>query len=153
MKIEVIQTDNLEDTEITIRHNNPQEAARLIDLIRASSFRLEIRSGNETMVIDPNQIYYFESVDDKVFCYLKNSTHETSYKLYELEEKLARLPFLRVSKGIIINTAMIRSFTSAFSGRLICTLKNGEKIIISRMYVKALKEKMGLNRGSDDENN
>ena len=63
------------------------------------------------------------------------------------EEILSQLPFLRVSKGVIVNISMIKSFRSALSGRLICTLNNDEQIVISRMYVKLLKEKLGVNRG------
>lgn len=158
MKINLIQVDDLEEMEIIIRHNNPSEAARIKKLIQASQFKLEVKDTNardttEVLMIDPHQIYYFESVDDKVFCYLANETYETNYKLYELEEILSQLPFLRVSKGVIVNIPMIKTFRSALSGRLVCTLINGEQIVISRMYVKALKDKLGVNRGSNDENN
>jgi DNA-binding LytR/AlgR family response regulator len=158
MKITLVQVDGLDEIEIVIRHNNPSEAARIKKLINASNLKLEVKDINdrdttEVLMVDPHQIYYFESVDDKVFCYMANETYETNYKLYELEQILSQLPFLRVSKGVIVNVSMIKSFRSALSGRLICTLINGEQIVISRMYVKALKEKLGVNRGSNNEDN
>jgi|LSQX01.1.fsa_nt_gb DNA-binding LytR/AlgR family response regulator len=158
MKITLVHVDDLNEMEITIRHNNPSEAARIKRLLEASQFKLEVKDSSaidttEVLMIDPHQIYYFESVDDKVFCYLANETYETNYKLYELEEILSQLPFLRVSKGVIVNISMIKSFRSALSGRLICTLNNDEQIVISRMYVKLLKEKLGVNRRSNNESN
>lgn len=89
-------------------------------------------------------IYYFESVDNKVFAYTSKETYEIHKKLYEIEQEFEHTDFLRISKSAIVNTAKIAYVKPAFNGRFEATLKNGEKIIISRQYVAELKKKIGI---------
>ena len=60
-------------------------------------------------------------------------------RLYELEEMLKAKHFLRISKPMLVNLMKIKSIQPAFNGRFTAVLSSGEKIIISRSYVKALK--------------
>ena len=85
-------------------------------------------------------VCYIESVDGKTFLYTKKRVYETSYRIYELEEMLKAKHFLRVSKPMLVNLMKIRSIQPALNGRFTAVLSSGEKIIISRNYVKALKE-------------
>lgn len=85
------------------------------------------------------EICYLESVDGKTFLYTDDGVFETAYRIYELEELLKSKQFLRVSKAMLVNLMKIRSIQPAFNGRFTAVLRSGEKIIISRNYVKALK--------------
>ena len=85
-------------------------------------------------------ICYIESVDGKTFLYTGDRVYETAYRIYELEEMLAQKHFLRISKPMLVNLMKIESIRPAMSGRFTAVLTSGEKIIISRNYVKALKE-------------
>ena len=84
-------------------------------------------------------ICYIESVDGKTFLYTSDGVFETASRLYELEEFLKTKHFLRISKAMLVNLMKIRSIQPAFNGRFTAVLRTGEKIIISRSYVKALK--------------
>ena len=84
-------------------------------------------------------ICYIESVDGKTFLYTSDGVFETASRLYELEELLKTKHFLRISKAMLVNLMKIRSIQPAFNGRFTAVLRTGEKIIISRSYVKALK--------------
>ena len=64
--------------------------------------------------------------------------------MYELEERFVGTDFLRVSKSVIMNLSKVKSLSPAFNGRFEATMKNGEKVIVSRQYVPVLKEKLGL---------
>jgi DNA-binding LytR/AlgR family response regulator len=64
--------------------------------------------------------------------------------LYELEEKLEQGDFLRISKQTIVNVRKIKSVAPAGDSRFQTTLANGERLIISRQYVPALKERFGI---------
>ena len=86
-----------------------------------------------------SDICYIESVDGKTFLYTGDGVFETAYRLYELEELLKAKHFLRVSKPMLVNLMKIRSIQPAFNGRFTAVLSSGEKIVISRSYVKALK--------------
>ena len=99
--------------------------------------------GNEIHRVNPSDIYYIETVDNKTFLYCKREVYESKQKLYELEE-LAMSDFLRISKSVIVNLSKIKSLTPALSGRFEAALTNGEKVIISRQYVSELKKNLGI---------
>lgn len=84
-------------------------------------------------------ISYIESVDGKTFLYTNERVYESAYRIYELEEMLKNKHFLRISKPMLVNLMKIQSIQPAFNGRFTAVLRSGEKIIISRNYVKALK--------------
>lgn len=94
--------------------------------------------------LSPKDIFYFESVDNKVFAYLGSGEYEIQKKLYEIEEEYAGTDFLRISKSAIVNVAKIAYIRPIFNGRFEAKLKNDEKIIISRQYVVELKNKLGI---------
>ena len=52
--------------------------------------------------------------------------------------------FLRCAKAMIVNIRKIRSVKSELNARMRAELLNGEQIVISRGYVKDLKEKLGV---------
>lgn len=90
--------------------------------------------------IPVSDIFYIESVDNRVFIYTAEKIYETRQKLYELEEVLNEKRFLRVSKSVLLNLMKIESIKPALNGRFIAALKSGEKIVISRKYVPNLKK-------------
>lgn len=92
----------------------------------------------------PSDIYYFEAVDNKVFAYCKQSVYEVKERLYQLEEVIEELPFMRISKSMIVNTGKILHISPALGGRFEAVLENDEKVIISRLYVPILKNKFGV---------
>ena len=85
-------------------------------------------------------LFYAESVDDRLFLYTAADSYEIRMKLYELEDLLKNNSFFRVSKSMIVNLMKITSVRPALNGRFSAILKNGEEIIISRKYVPALKQ-------------
>jgi DNA-binding LytR/AlgR family response regulator len=104
------------------------------------------RQGMLTGVKDSKQykvplpdIYYIESVDGRTFLYTKEQVYETSYRIYELESRLERSHFLRISKSMLLNLLKIRFVKPALNGRFTAVLQTGEEVIISRNYVKKLK--------------
>ena len=84
-------------------------------------------------------LFYAESVDERVFLYTVSDSYEIRMKLYELEDLLKSKSFLRISKSMIVNLMKISSVRPALNGRFSAVLKNGEEIIISRKYVPELK--------------
>lgn len=117
---------------------------KLINGFKQENMRIVANRNGNIYRIEPKEIYYFESVDNKTFVYDKAEVYETKMKLYELEKELAQSDFFRASKSTILNLSKIKSMAPAFSGRLEALLKNGEKVIISRQYVSGLKERLGI---------
>ena len=60
----------------------------------------------------------------------------------ELEEQLKDADFFRANKSCIINFRHIASLKSELNRRLLVTMTNGEKLIVSRQYAEYVKEKL-----------
>lgn len=146
MKITIAEPLTGEEDEIIIKCR--QTDKELIRLLReyangSGSGRINCRRDGKIFLISPEEIFYFESVDDKVFAYCEKDVYEVRQKLYELLELLPS-DFIRSSKSTILSIDRIKSLAPAFGGRFEALLSNGEKVIISRQYVPVLKEKLGL---------
>ncbi len=89
-----------------------------------------------------SDILYFEAVGERVFAYTENELYEIKRRLYELEENYRDRMFIRCSKSVIVNISKIESFRPAPDTRLLARMKNGEEIVISRMYAKVLKQRL-----------
>lgn len=100
--------------------------------------------GDSIYQLNSSGVYYFESVDNKVFIYCKNQVYESKQKLYELEQICDHRKFFRASKSTIINISKISHVKPSISGRFETTMENGEKVLVSRQYVPILKSKLGL---------
>lgn len=112
-----------------------------MELLETGSGRITVTREGQTYLCQIRDIYYIESVDKKTFLYTKNECFETKYRLYELEGILNNY-FLRCSKAMIINMRKIKTVKSELGGRMNATLLNGEVIVISRSYVKELKQRL-----------
>lgn len=145
MKITIEDRMDGQEDEIIIRCKQMDEhLLKLVYAIKAGSEKLTATKGPDIVQVAPKEIFYFEAVDNKVFLYLEKEVYETKLKLYELEERFVGTDFLRVSKSVIMNLSKVKSLSPAFNGRFEATMKNGEKVIVSRQYVPVLKEKLGL---------
>lgn len=145
MKITIIDTEPNEEEEIIIKCSQlDDEMVKLINHFKKGNSTLTAYKEGEIFFIKPEEIYYFESVDQKVFAYCETEVYEVKSKLYELIEELPERDFIRSAKSSILNLNKIKSLTPAFGGRYEALLENGEKVIISRQYVGLLKEKLGV---------
>ena len=98
----------------------------------------------QAMLLPIGDIFYVESVDLKTFVYAKKDVYQSPQKLYEVEDTLNSSDFLRISKQVVVNIRKIKGVSPAGEGRFNATLQNGEKVIVSRQYVPALKKRFGL---------
>ena len=133
------------EEEIIIRCAAPDEdILQLIYALKSRRDKLACLEEGSIVMVEPNSVYYFEAVDDKVFAYCESKVYEIKRKLYELEKQFENTDFLRISKSVIVNLSKIKKLTPGFSGRLEALLDNGERAVISRQYVPALKKILGI---------
>lgn len=145
MKITIETPMQGEEDEIIIRCAAlDEELMRLIYRLKMGREKIAVYSSQGIFMIPLKEIYYFEAVDNKVFAYCKTQVYEVRKKLYELESEYESLDFLRVSKSTVVHLPKISYLAPLFHGRFEASLKNGEKIIISRQYVAMMKKKLGI---------
>ena len=144
MRVEIRQAGITEEESAIITAVKMTDSIKsAVDILRDNAAGIAVSSGNDTRIIRNDLIYYIESVDKRTYVYTKGDCFETKYRLYELQDILG-FNFLRCSKAMIVNIRKIRSVRAELNARMSVELLNGERIIISRGYVKELKNKLGV---------
>ena len=145
MKITIETPKSGEEDEIILRCTSLDEKLmKLVYSLKTEENKLTGYLEDKIVKLIPKDIFYFESVDNKVFAYTSKGVYEIHKKLYEIESEFEHTDFLRISKSAIVNMAKIAYIRPIFNGRFEAKLKNEEKIIISRQYVMELKKKLGI---------
>lgn len=135
----IIKTEHdlgCDDIEVLVRYAEVNKRVeRLIALMR--SFDAQIRCSDEKIerLVNVSDIFYIESVDKRTFVYLEKSVFRTDHRLYQLTEKLEDLGFVQISKSCIVNINVLESIKPLINSRMEATLKNGERLYITRKYL------------------
>ena len=140
MELNVKRVPNEEPEVLEIRcHKVTDDIEEIISFVKSRQGRLSTMQEGQRVEIPLVDIFYAESVDNRLFVYTAKDNYEVRLKLYELEDMLRGKTFIRVQKGMLLNLMKIKSIKPALSGRYTALLKNGEQIVISRKYVLDLK--------------
>ena len=145
MKVTILEKRPEEENEIIIKCDYLDDnLTKLINQFKNTKAKMNFYKDSKIVFVEPDEVLYFESVDDTVFAYTKDSVYETKSKLYQLENDLPADVFFRANKSVIVNLNKIDSLAPVFGGRFEAVLENDYKIIISRNYLNTLKELLGL---------
>ncbi len=140
MEVKIKQIPDEEPEILEIRyHRLTDEIGEIISFVKSGQGQLAARKDGRDMEVPVVDVFYAESVDNRVFLYTAKESFEVRMKLYELEEKLRGRSFIRVQKSTLLNLMKIEGIKPALGGRYSAMLKNGEEILISRKYVTDLK--------------
>ena len=145
MKIQINEDPSLNETEITIRCKKlSPDIEKVISKLRVMDLKLTGKKDNQIYILDAAKVLYIDTVDKKTFFYTNHAVFETDLKLYELEEQLSALDFIRANKSCIINFGQITSIKADIDGKLLITMSNNEKLFVSRQYALNVKKKLGV---------
>lgn len=136
--------------EIIIRCRKITPAIKNIQkTFESQDIKLIGKSNGESCILKPEEIYYFESVDDFVFAYLKSEAYQIGNTLSGLDEMLKSRGFFRCSKSFLLNVNHVKKLTSMIGNRIDATLDNGEHIIVSRRYAKEFRAMLSGGRADE----
>ncbi len=145
MKITIENIPVSDEPEIILRcHEADDSLVQLVYAMQDASKRIIGTMDSQIHIIHPKDVFYFESVDNKVFIYCEKNVYESKLKLYEIEAEYENWDFFRASKSTILNIAKIKYVSPVFYGKFEAHLLSGEKVFISRQYVPVFKKKLGL---------
>lgn len=145
MKLLIDQSPENEEVEIIIKCGLiDARLEKLIEQVRLYFFSVAAKRDGKTFQLRLEDIFYFESVDSHTFAYTEKEVYECSMRLYELEDQIAKTDFVRISKSCILNVTTLKNVRGLLNGRMEAELENGEKVVVTRHYVEALKKKLGL---------
>ncbi|MDR1539868.1 MAG: LytTR family transcriptional regulator [Clostridiales bacterium] len=145
MRFTINENSGLSETEVVINCQKADERIlKMVAMFSGENQKIAGIADGQTFLLNPNEIFYIETVDRKTFIYSAKKVFESDLRLYELEERLSAMDFFRAGKSCIINFTKIKALRPDFGGRLSVTLENGERQTVSRQYVPSVKRKLGI---------
>ena len=133
MIVDIQKIESGEDSVIVRYREETRRIKAILDAIKSGD-RLYGRKDDETVSVNPGDILYIESVDDKIFAYTVRDVVRLDGTLSGLIETLNDVRFFRCSKSMIINIEKVERLRSLSSNRIDATMEGGEHILISRTY-------------------
>ena len=64
------------------------DMVKLVNRFKQENNKLTVYREGDIFFVEPEEIFYFESVDQKVFAYCEEAVYEVKSRLYELMEEL-----------------------------------------------------------------
>jgi two-component system LytT family response regulator len=136
MKLKNKQEAFLIPLELLMKQLNPKKEIK----------SLSVKIGDRIILVRLQELSYIEAEDKYVFLNTEDGKrHLTDFTLAALIEKLPDT-FVRISRGTIINTDLIREIRKSFNGTYSFLMKNAveSKLQSSRSYGTALRERFDL---------
>ena len=147
MKIDIRQISEGEES-IVIRYRElTPDLGKIIGILNKEENKLWGKSGDESCSVTYDEIFYLETVDDKLFAYTGEKVLKIDGSLTSFMNDVNDDSFFRCSKSMIINLNRVSALKSLSSNRIDATLENGEHIMISRRYASDFRKLLrGYNR-------
>lgn len=144
MKIEV-ELDPAR-AELLVKVLSPGETAELAALLsrlEEPERLLGFRDG-EAVPLEAAEVLRFYGEDKEVRAQTEEGVYTVRLRLYELEERLDKRTFVRVSHSEIVNWKRVTALDLSLTGTIRVTLEGGVTTYVSRRYVKKIKEVLGI---------
>ena len=129
--------------EVRVNIHGPEsspELQRVLAILQFGSEKIWAQDGQGiTAGISPDKIVWAETLEDKLFIYTDSAMYKADCSLASLELRWWQLGLFRCGKSTVVNLNAVKSCPG---GRIEAVIRTGEKIMISRRYVPALREKL-----------
>lgn len=146
MKVEIQIDENCTVPKVTILTSEITE--EILSLVNKLSQEMtQVLSGfcdDVCEIIEPNSVIRIYAASGKIFAVTDKKEYILKQRLYELEERLDKTCFVRISNSEIVNLRKVKKFDLNFSGTICVSLCNGTTTYVSRRYVKKIKYLLGL---------
>lgn len=146
MKVEVIIDESLDENKVTIyakKYSKDIEnirdmlTDRLLDKIVAFYDK-------EIFILSFDEIIRVFAQDGDVFVKTNNKSYKVRLTLTELEKRLDKKKFIRISRSEIVNLDYIKRLDLSFIGTIAVEFTNDEVSYVSRRRLKDFKKILGL---------
>ena len=146
MKVEVIIDESLDENKVTIyakKYSKDIEnirdmlTDRLLDKIVAFYDK-------EIFILSFDEIIRIFAQDGDVFVKANNKIYKVRLTLTELEKRLDKKKFIRISRSEIVNLDYVKRLDLSFTGTIAVELANNEVSYVSRRRLKDFKKILGL---------
>lgn len=140
MIVKIEQDLTCTDIEILIRYaEENKDVERLVALLQSVDNQIKCKGEHGETLVNASDIFFIESVDKMTFIYLEKSVYRSDLRLYQLAECLVNFGFVQINKSCILNINTVEYIKSLANSRMEATLKNGERLHVSRKYLNDIK--------------
>lgn len=102
-------------------------------------------SGDVVSLLMPDEILRIYAEQQKVYAEtVSGARYALRLRLYELEERLSPMRFVRISNSEIINLHLVKRLDLSLSGTICMELAGGATAFVSRRYVSKIKDILGI---------
>lgn len=101
-------------------------------------------AGESAVLLEQSRLIRLYAEGGKVCAVTPEGTYHVRLRLYELEERLDKKTFVRISHSEIINLKAVKRFDLSLTGTICVALTNGDITYVSRRYVSKIKQVLGL---------
>ena len=146
MKVEIKLDPSATETTVIILTNkiDPQVQALMKRISQEQPQVLAGFRGDSVALLQPEEIIRIYAASGKVYAATALGEYTLRLRLYELEERLDKGGFVRISNSEIVNLHRVKGFDLSFSGTISVKLSDGTSTFVSRRYVSKIKNCLGL---------
>ena len=130
----IVVTDKITDEINTLAKKLAQDTPQLLAGLQ----------GEILTVLDQHDIIRLYATNGKVYAETEDGEYQLRLRLYELEERLDKDDFVRISNSEIINLKRVKGFDLSYTGTIFVSFQNDTVTYVSRRYVKKIKQVLGI---------
>ncbi|HCM24557.1 MAG TPA: LytTR family transcriptional regulator [Ruminococcaceae bacterium] len=146
MQIEIkIDADCKEPKVIVLTDKITDEISELLKRLSEETPQMLVGfRGNTLEILEQANIFRIYAQAGKVIATTSKGNYLLRLRLYELEDRLGKSSFVRISNSEIINLKKVKAFDLSFAGTICVSLSNGTVTYVSRRYVSKIKKVLGI---------
>lgn len=146
MQVEIKLDSTCAETKvIVVTDKMTEEVQQLVKRLseEAPSLLVGVRD-EHVCLLEQAQIIRIYAAAGKVYAVSENGEYALRLRLYELEERLDKNSFVRISNSEIINLKKVKGFDLRLAGTICVTLSDGTVTYVSRRYVARIRKILGI---------
>lgn len=150
MQVRFEQDNQLAEDELLVTLRAARLSSEVIGLLQQieqwpqTSAVLPINVEDRIVMVPLIEIIAIEIYDSELTIHTEKTIYQQRGVLKKLLTRLEGHDFIQVAKGAVINLNHLSSLEAEFSGNMTAQLTNQLKISVSRKYLPALKQKLGM---------
>ncbi len=136
--------DRLDRDDARAAAKNVRSAAMALEASTAAPLRrIPVRRKNDILLVNVSEVASIIADGELLhLTTIKGAKHTISYRLKDLEARLDREEFIRLSRGTLANINAITSATPMPGGTFVLLLSNGQELQTSRFHSRLLRERL-----------
>ena len=136
MKFKKTKEEGLTEDYVELHYRYMNDEVRQVEQLLCGRKVLTGKKENESRLIMPEEVFYLEIVDRKLYAYLEKEVWQLEGGLQEVTDDYESYGLVRISKSMAVNIGKVKNITSDINARIRLRLLNDEVVIMNRAYRK-----------------